>query len=96
MSDKQSELQRVPVTDPISDDVPVAGQNGAVEEPRTLTPAAQRALAEAEARRKAAADAEAGHNADANDGQEKELGGQKGPEPTRFGDWEKGGIISDF
>jgi len=25
-----------------------------------------------------------------------ELGGQKGPEPTRFGDWEKNGIISDF
>ena len=26
----------------------------------------------------------------------KEIGGQKGPEPTRYGDWEKGGIISDF
>lgn len=25
-----------------------------------------------------------------------EIGGQKGPEPTRYGDWEKGGIISDF
>lgn len=25
-----------------------------------------------------------------------ELGGPKGPEPTRFGDWEKGGITSDF
>ncbi|HUO91850.1 MAG TPA: DUF1674 domain-containing protein [Rhizomicrobium sp.] len=25
-----------------------------------------------------------------------ELGGQKGPEPTRYGDWEKNGIISDF
>ena len=25
-----------------------------------------------------------------------ELGGQKGPEPTRYGDWEKKGIISDF
>mgnify|MGYP001170873373 CR=1 FL=1 len=26
----------------------------------------------------------------------KELYGVKGPEPTRFGDWEKYGIISDF
>jgi hypothetical protein len=26
----------------------------------------------------------------------KELGGGKGPEPTRFGDWEKKGIASDF
>lgn len=26
----------------------------------------------------------------------KEYGGQDGPEPTRFGDWEKNGIISDF
>ncbi|WP_286829483.1 MULTISPECIES: DUF1674 domain-containing protein [Kordiimonas] len=26
----------------------------------------------------------------------KELGGRKGPEPTRYGDWEKNGIISDF
>jgi len=25
-----------------------------------------------------------------------EQGGQKGPEPTRYGDWEKKGIISDF
>jgi hypothetical protein len=27
---------------------------------------------------------------------EKELGGRKGPEPTRYGDWEKKGITSDF
>ena len=26
----------------------------------------------------------------------KEIGGQEGPEPTRFGDWEKKGITSDF
>lgn len=25
-----------------------------------------------------------------------EIGGQKGPEPTRYGDWEKNGICSDF
>ncbi|MBL4838593.1 MAG: DUF1674 domain-containing protein [Kordiimonadaceae bacterium] len=26
----------------------------------------------------------------------KEFGGREGPEPTRYGDWENGGIISDF
>ncbi|NJM35990.1 MAG: DUF1674 domain-containing protein [Rhodomicrobium sp.] len=49
---------------------------------------AERALAEAEERRnKAAADAKA---------EPREVGGPKGPEPTRYGDWEKGGIVSDF
>jgi hypothetical protein len=27
---------------------------------------------------------------------QKEWGGQKGPEPTRYGDWEKNGRVSDF
>lgn len=27
---------------------------------------------------------------------QKEYGGQKGPEPTRYGDWEKNGRVSDF
>jgi hypothetical protein len=57
-------------------------------ERKPLTPAAQRALAEAEARRKQA-------EADARP-REKELQGPKGPEPTRYGDWEKKGIASDF
>jgi hypothetical protein len=26
----------------------------------------------------------------------KEIGGPSGPEPTRFGDWEKNGRCSDF
>ncbi len=26
----------------------------------------------------------------------EEIGGQKGPEPTRFGDWEKNGRVTDF
>jgi hypothetical protein len=26
----------------------------------------------------------------------KEIGGPKGPEPTRYGDWEKGGKCVDF
>jgi len=62
--------------------------SAAAGERRPLTPAAQRALAEAEARRKAAA-AEAKPLA-------KELQGPKGPEPTRYGDWERKGIASDF
>ena len=48
--------------------------------------AGERAAAEAEERRKhAAAQTMA-----------PELGGPKGPEPTRYGDWEKKGITSDF
>ena len=27
---------------------------------------------------------------------QKEYGGPEGPEPTRYGDWEKKGIVSDF
>ena len=27
---------------------------------------------------------------------EKEVGGRKGPDPVRYGDWEKGGIAVDF
>lgn len=26
----------------------------------------------------------------------KEIGGRRGPEPTRYGDWEVRGIVSDF
>lgn len=54
---------------------------------KILTPEAQRALAEAEARRKAL-----------STGPERpaEFGGQGGPDPVRYGDWEKGGIASDF
>jgi len=26
----------------------------------------------------------------------KEIGGPSGPEPTRYGDWERNGICSDF
>lgn len=29
-------------------------------------------------------------------GKPTEIGGRKGPEPTRYGDWEKNGLISDF
>jgi hypothetical protein len=53
----------------------------------SLSPAAQRALAEAEARR-----AEAERQANARP---KELG-RAGSDPARYGDWEKNGIASDF
>ena len=29
-------------------------------------------------------------------GKPKEVGGPEGPEPTRYGDWERGGICYDF
>jgi hypothetical protein len=54
-------------------------------DPSELTPAAQRALAEAKARREKLAPA-----------QPKEVNGPAGPEPTRYGDWERKGIASDF
>jgi hypothetical protein len=56
--------------------------------PRPLTPAAQRALAEARARR-----AEIDRLAQERP---KELNGRRGPEPVRYGDWEVKGIASDF
>ena len=59
---------------------------------KTLTPAAKRALAEAAARK---ADA-AKRAADAASDRPRETAGPKGEEPTRFGDWERGGIAYDF
>ena len=58
------------------------------EPQKPLTPEAQRALAEAGERRRqrdAAAETAA-----------KEVGGRAGPDPIRFGDWESGGIATDF
>lgn len=54
--------------------------------PDTIPPAARRALAEAEARRAAAPPASL----------PAELGGPKGPEPVRYGDWERKGLAVDF
>ena len=55
---------------------------------KPLSDAAKRALNEAAERRKksAATDSE----------KPKEYKGPKGPEPTRYGDWERKGIVSDF
>lgn len=56
------------------------------QEKRPDPSVAKRALAEAAARRAAERAAEL----------PPEKGGRKGPEPTRYGDWEKKGILSDF
>jgi hypothetical protein len=55
---------------------------------KQLSPAAQRALAEAEARRTAIDRKSAD--------QPKELNGRGGADPARYGDWEVKGIASDF
>jgi hypothetical protein len=53
---------------------------------KVLSPAARRALEEAAARKAA----QAAINRPPEDG------GPAGPEPTRFGDWERKGIAVDF
>jgi hypothetical protein len=53
---------------------------------KALSAAARRALEEAALRRQAAADPTAVH----------EIGGPQGPEPTRYGDWERKGLAVDF
>lgn len=55
---------------------------------KALSPAAKRALVEAEARREAYRAAEARLP--------KEIGGRGGNDPNRYGDWEVKGLTSDF
>ena len=57
-----------------------------METERKLSPQAERALAEAQARRLAQTETKL----------PREINGRAGPEPTRFGDWENKGIASDF
>jgi hypothetical protein len=52
---------------------------------RVLSPAARRALAEAEARR-----------ARPEPDRPREVNGRGGPDPVRYGDWEVKGLASDF
>lgn len=61
-------------------------QEPVTEPARDLPEAAKRALAEAEQRRRAAKALEL----------PTELGGRDGPEPVRYGDWERKGIAVDF
>ncbi|HEY1448550.1 MAG TPA: DUF1674 domain-containing protein [Caulobacteraceae bacterium] len=67
----------------MSDDLPPGAAPG-----KRLSPAARRALEEAAVRREAAKPEESKAP--------KEIGGPAGPEPTRFGDWERKGIAVDF
>jgi hypothetical protein len=57
------------------------------DSPRVLTPAAARALAEAEARRE---------ERDRSAKSPTEIAGRGGLDPVRYGDWEVKGIASDF
>jgi len=65
--------------------MPMSTDHKPIDE-RPLSPEARRALAEAEERRRTIPDRRL----------PKEVNGGGGPEPTRFGDWEKKGIASDF
>jgi hypothetical protein len=67
----------------MSDDLPPGAAPG-----KRLSPAARRALEEAAARREAAESKQSKAP--------KEIGGPAGPDPTRFGDWERKGIAVDF
>jgi hypothetical protein len=69
-------------------DHPTPGPEESAADRPDLSPAARRALAEAAARR-AALDAAA-------QAMPTELGGRAGPEPVRYGDWEKKGLAIDF
>lgn len=60
--------------------------SGQPSEKPPLSEAAKRALAEARKRRAEKVTEEL----------PVEIDGRDGPEPTRFGDWEKKGITSDF
>ena len=64
----------------------MTNKNPYTDDTSHLPPAAQRALAEAAERRKAEQELSL----------PKELGGRDGPEPVRYGDWEKKGIAIDF
>jgi hypothetical protein len=62
--------------------------NGTAKPAKKLSPAARRALEEAQERRKAAIEQEKR--------QPKEIQGRGGLDPARYGDWEIKGLTSDF
>lgn len=73
----------------MSDNNQIDGKDEREQAPRRpLSPAAQRALAEAEARRAEARAREAAVP--------REIGGRGGNDPARYGDWEVKGIACDF
>jgi hypothetical protein len=69
------------MSDPVEPSDPPGAAPG-----KALSPAARRALQEAAERRRAQVAPAAPH----------ELGGPQGPEPTRYGDWERKGLAVDF
>jgi hypothetical protein len=71
-----------------SEAMPTDPNDQAPAKKRPLSPAAERALAEAAARRAARDPAKADTP--------NESGGRGGLDPTRYGDWEKDGLASDF
>jgi hypothetical protein len=82
------QLRAMSTVDPLFKARGLAATETGVPPNRPLTPAAERALAEAAARR-AERDR---HPVD----RPKEIAGRDGPEPTRYGDWEINGLASDF
>ena len=69
--------------------MPRSDEPGETEDPvkKRIREAGERAKAEADARRKAAAQ---------RSGSAREVDGREGPDPVRYGDWEKKGLASDF
>ncbi len=68
------------------DEIPEAEVDSAAPG-KKLSAAARRALEEAAERRR---------RAQAGAAPAKEINGPRGPEPTRYGDWERKGRVSDF
>lgn len=73
--------------EPAAPDSPAAPEVENAAPGKALTPAARRALEEAAERRRLEASRAA---------LPPEEGGPSGPEPTRFGDWERKGVAVDF
>ncbi|WP_119165167.1 DUF1674 domain-containing protein [Algihabitans albus] len=67
----------------------------APEAPQAKRRVARADLDRAEAEAKSAEQRQAGEG-EAGSGKVEELGGPNGPEPTRYGDWERKGICYDF
>ncbi len=70
----------------MSENENLAAGTSLAEKTKKLSPEAQRALAEAEERRRQTKAPDL----------PPEVNGPKGPEPIRYGDWERKGIASDF
>jgi hypothetical protein len=83
MHDSEKDSAAIKAAEGSGDQIPDAPR-------KPLPPAAQRALAEAAERRRLAEAEQKNHPAP------KEFNGPSGPEPTRYGDWERKGIASDF